>query len=266
MTSLKELRPPQTLDQSLKNISVILPRLKLLQQYNLLPKLGKSILNGLEYRSFSQLRHQLYNNSKSLALDEEKRIDFQANILASNDNNVLADIREMRDKIINEGNNLDEVITHFEFFIKFLIQETVQLQCLVANSQSNPTPKEIENKNTFKPRAETYLNKRNFNKGPGTHAFNVSQDSKKSPANHTQLKSTAVKRNVVKKATFTGNDGSKAPKTAKICPMLHQNCGGNSLRSCPIFKKMSVIDRRTIVEKLRLCHSSTTYKYKTKCR
>ena len=208
-----------------------------------------SILYGLELQSFSQLRLQLYNSSKSLALDEEKRNDFQANILASNDDNVLTDIREMRNKIINEGNSIDEVVKHFEFFIKFLIQETVQLQCLVANSQINPAPKKIEHKNTFKPRAETYLNKRNFNKGSSSQAFSVSQVSKKPPANNTQLKNTTIKRNVGKKVTFTGNDsGTKAPKTAKSCPMLHQNCGGNSLRSCPIFRKMSVIDRRTIVE------------------
>ena len=79
LSHLKELRPPQTLDQSLKNISLILHRLKLLQQYNLLPKLSKGILYGLELRSFSQLRLQLYNNSKSLTLDEDKRNDIQSN-------------------------------------------------------------------------------------------------------------------------------------------------------------------------------------------
>ena len=122
LSHLKELRSPQTLDQSLKNISLILPRLKLLQQYNLLPKLSKGILYGLELRSFSQLRLQLYNNSKSLTLDEDKRNDIQSNILASNDNSVITDIREMKNKTINEGNSLDEIVKHFEFFIKSWIK------------------------------------------------------------------------------------------------------------------------------------------------
>ena len=86
-------------------------------------------MSGLEYRSFTQLRLQLYNNSKSLALDGDRRRDFQANILATNDNNILADIKDMRDKTINDGNNLDEIITYFEYFINFLIQETTSMSC-----------------------------------------------------------------------------------------------------------------------------------------
>jgi len=180
----------------------------------------------------------------------------------------------MKNKIINEGNSLDEIVKHFEFFIKFLVQETVQLQCLVANSQINPVPKKIEHKNTLRPKAETYLNKCNFNKGPNSQAFSVSQVSKQSPANNTQFKNTMNKSNVSKIVTFTGNASSaKAPITVKSCPMLHQNCGANSLRLCPLFRKKSVIDRRAIVEKLRLffcClfkgHSATTCKFKTKCK
>ena len=99
MSHFKELRPPKTLDQSLKIISLILPRLKLLQQYNLLPKLNKGILYGLELRSFSQLKLQVYNNDKSLTLDADKRNDFQSCILASNDDSNITEIWEMKNKL-----------------------------------------------------------------------------------------------------------------------------------------------------------------------
>ena len=99
----------------LKNISIILPRLKLLQTYNLLPKLHKGILNTLELKSFSPLRLQLYNNDKSLTLDTGRRKDFQSCILASNDDSIITEIREMKTKIISEGCNLDKIVRHFEF-------------------------------------------------------------------------------------------------------------------------------------------------------
>ena len=52
-------------------------------------------------------------------------------------------MREKKNKIINEGNSLNEIVRHFEFFIKFLVQETMKLQCLVTNSQINPAPKKL---------------------------------------------------------------------------------------------------------------------------
>ena len=55
--------------------------------------------------------------------------------------------------------------------------------------------------------------------------------------------------------------------------MPHENCGANSLKTCPLFRKKSVIDRRSVVEKLRLCfcclfkgHSSANCKYRKKCK
>ena len=99
--------------------------------------------------------------------------------------------------------HLDEIVRHFEFFIKYLVQETVQLKCLVASSQINPAPKKIEHKNTFRPKAESYHNKSKFNKSSSSQAINVSQVSKQTPANNSQLKATTNKDDINKKVTLS---------------------------------------------------------------
>ena len=66
LTQFRDLRIPlDSIDVSIKNISLILPRLKLLQEYNLLWKLHRGILGNLESKSFISIRLQIYNQKKS---------------------------------------------------------------------------------------------------------------------------------------------------------------------------------------------------------
>ena len=109
LMSLKSLKNPQSLEQSLKNIQQILPKLKLLRSFNLINKLRKGILTSLELRAFTPLRLSLYRNEKT-ELDEEKRNDLQNCLLDANDDNIITEIRGMKSKIISEGDSFEEIV------------------------------------------------------------------------------------------------------------------------------------------------------------
>ena len=77
LSNLKELKIPQdSIELSIKNISVVLPRLKLLEAYNLLGKLHRGVLSALEGKCFTCLRLQLYNCKKSKVLDAEREKQY----------------------------------------------------------------------------------------------------------------------------------------------------------------------------------------------
>ena len=82
LSPLKDLRiPGESIEQSIRNISIVLTRLKLLESYNLLSKLHRGVLSSLEGKCFTNLRIQLYNNEKSEKLDADRREEFRENIL-----------------------------------------------------------------------------------------------------------------------------------------------------------------------------------------
>ena len=97
-----------------------MPRLKLLQEYKLLGKLHRGILGTLEAKCFVDIRLQLYNNKKSKVLYAERRESFKNNILACDQDSIVDDLM---------GIKADIIIKNFTFFIDYLVDEQVSLQC-----------------------------------------------------------------------------------------------------------------------------------------
>ena len=90
LSQFKDLKSPlDNIEVSIRNISLILPRLKILQDFNLLGKLHRGILGNLEGKAFISIRLQIYNQKKSKKLDAEKRARFKQNILACDEGSVV---------------------------------------------------------------------------------------------------------------------------------------------------------------------------------
>ena len=88
LSQFKDLKfPLESIEISIKDISFVLPQLKLLQEYNLLGKLHRGILGNLESKCFVNIRLQIYNNKKSKKMER-----FRANILACDQDSVIEDL------------------------------------------------------------------------------------------------------------------------------------------------------------------------------
>ena len=96
----------------------MLPRLKLLETYNLRGKLNRGVLTSLKGKCFTNFRFQLYNNEKSQVLDAERRERFREIILACDDDAVVTDLKRIKSDIITNGGTVDETVTYFKFFIR----------------------------------------------------------------------------------------------------------------------------------------------------
>ena len=97
LSPLKDLRiPGESIEQSMRSISIVLPRLKLLESHDLLGKLHRGVLSSLEGKCFANLRIQLYNNKKSEKLDADRRERFGENILACDDDSVVSDLKILK--------------------------------------------------------------------------------------------------------------------------------------------------------------------------
>ena len=134
----------------------------------------------------------------------------------------------MKAKIISEGDSFKEIVQEIDFFIKILVKDMVQLQCLISSSQNVSAPKKPEFKSGTR-KAETYSNYNKFNKSSVNHAFNADSASKPKP-DYNNLSKVSSKPN--KNVTFGSTSvGAKSPKT-KGCPMLDTDCGGMLLAYC----------------------------------
>ena len=69
-------------------------------------------------------------------MDAEKRARFKENILACDQDSVVKDLLGMKNDIMETGDSLKEVKEYFIFFIDYLIDEHVALQCLQTDSKN----------------------------------------------------------------------------------------------------------------------------------
>ena len=141
--------------------------MKLLQEFNLLGKLHRGILGNLESKSFISIRLQIYNQKKSKKMDAEKRARFKQNILACDEGSVVEDLMSMKHDIRETGDSLQEVKDYFLFFIDYLIDEQVALQCLQMDSKTQIKKNQNLNASKMNIKAESYnkpLSKKPFQK------------------------------------------------------------------------------------------------------
>ena len=89
-------------------------------------------------------------------MDAEKRARFKENILACDQDSVVKDLLGMKNDIMETGDSLKEVKEYFIFFIDYLIDEQVVLQCLQTDSKNQVKKNQTLNKPKSNMKAESY--------------------------------------------------------------------------------------------------------------
>ena len=89
-------------------------------------------------------------------MDAEKRARFKEYILACDQDSVVKDLLGMKNDIMETGDSLTEVKEYFIFFIDYLIDEQVALQCLQTDSKNQVKKNQTLNTPKSNMKAEIY--------------------------------------------------------------------------------------------------------------